>query len=126
VKFEKDEVIYREGYVSQEFCLLTAGLIAIEIVNPHQAFRVQTLSAGDEFGWSALLDGHGTLFQSRALEPSTAITFDTPGLKAACVSQPAFGFALMQRILGVVSERLQATRLQLLDMVSPAAHRGGM
>ena len=126
VKFEKNEVIYREGYVSQEFCLVTSGLIAIEIVNPNQAFRVQTLSAGDEFGWSALLDGHGTLFQSRALDASTAIAFDTPALKAACVSQPAFGFALMQRILGVVSERLQATRLQLLDMCSPAAHRGGM
>ena len=126
VRFEKDEIIFQEGFVSQEFCLVTGGMIAIEIVNPGHTFRVQTLNGGDEFGWSALLDGHGTLFQSRALEASTAIAFDTHRLKAACVSNTDFGFALMQRMLGVVSERLQATRLQLLDMCSPAAHRGGM
>ncbi len=38
---------------------------------------------------------------------------------------PLFGFTLMQRLLGVVAERLQATRLQLLDMYSPVAARAG-
>jgi hypothetical protein len=32
---------------------------------------------------------------------------------------------LMQRLLGVVAERLQATRLQLHDMYSPVAKRAG-
>jgi hypothetical protein len=31
----------------------------------------------------------------------------------------------MHRLLGVVAERLQATRLQLLDMHSPVAKRAG-
>jgi hypothetical protein len=31
----------------------------------------------------------------------------------------------MHRLLSVVSERLQATRLQLLDMYSPQAKRAG-
>jgi hypothetical protein len=31
----------------------------------------------------------------------------------------------MHRLLGVVAERLQATRLQLLDMYWPVAHRAG-
>ena len=46
-------------------------------------------------------------------------------LLAACREDKAFGFALMYRLLGVVSERLQATRLQLLDMHSPVAKRAG-
>ena len=37
----------------------------------------------------------------------------------------AFGFILMQRLLAVVAERLQATRLQLLDMYSPVAGAAG-
>jgi len=32
---------------------------------------------------------------------------------------------LMQRLLGVVAERLSATRVQLLDMYSPVAARAG-
>jgi hypothetical protein len=43
----------------------------------------------------------------------------------ACREDKAFGFALMYRMLGVVSERLQATRLQVLDMYSPVAKRAG-
>ena len=33
--------------------------------------------------------------------------------------------AFMVRLMGVVSERLRATRLQLLDMYSPVAKRAG-
>ena len=43
----------------------------------------------------------------------------------ACREDTQFGFAVMQRLLGVVAERLQATRLQLLDMYSPVAARAG-
>ena len=48
-----------------------------------------------------------------------------PTLLKACQDDPAFGFALMYRMLGVVSERLQATRLQVHDMYSPVAKRAG-
>ena len=37
----------------------------------------------------------------------------------------AFGYAFIYRVLEVVSERLQATRLQVLDHYSPIAKRAG-
>jgi hypothetical protein len=54
-----------------------------------------------------------------------ALAFDGTALLEACRTDPAFGFAFMYRMLGVVSERLQATRLQLHDMHSPKAKRAG-
>jgi len=54
-----------------------------------------------------------------------ALAFDGGDLLAACKNDPQFGFVFMHRLLGVVAERLQATRLQLLDMHSPAAKRAG-
>jgi CRP/FNR family cyclic AMP-dependent transcriptional regulator len=54
-----------------------------------------------------------------------ALALDGGELLAACKRDPGFGFTLMQRLLGVVSERLQATRLQLHDMYSPIAKRAG-
>jgi CRP/FNR family cyclic AMP-dependent transcriptional regulator len=125
VRFDRNHVIFREGDECSEFYLVVNGLVALEIAAPGHTFRVQTLFAGDELGWSALLMGSGKHFQARALERVEALAFEGADLLAACREDPAFGFALMQRLLGVVAERLQATRLQLLDSYSPVAARAG-
>jgi len=125
VRFERDQVLFQEGDECSEFYLIVSGLVALEITAPGHVFRVQTLFAGDEFGWSALLMGRGKHFQARTLERVDALAFEGTELLAACRDDPHFGFMLMQRLLGVVAERLQATRLQLLDMHSPAAARAG-
>lgn len=125
VRFDRNQVIFREGDDCSEFYLIVTGLVALEIAAPGHTFRVQTLFAGDELGWSALLMGSGKHFQARALERVDALAFEGADLLAACHDDPSFGFAFMQRLLGVVAERLHATRLQLLDMYSPAAARAG-
>lgn len=125
VEFNRDQVIFHEGDDFQDFYLIVHGRVALEIEAPDHTFRVQTLSAGDELGWSAILMGRGKHFQARALQDVNALGFNGPQLLEACREDKAFGFALMYRMLGVVSERLQATRLQVLDMHSPVAKRAG-
>jgi len=125
VRFERDQVIFREGGECGEFYLIISGLVALEIAAPDHTLRVQTLAAGDELGWSAILMGRRKHFQARALERTEALAFDGGELLVACKQDPVFGYVLMHRLLGVVSERLQATRLQVLDMYSPVAKRAG-
>jgi CRP-like cAMP-binding protein len=125
VHFARDQVIFHEGDECSEFYLIVSGRIALEIEAPDHTLRVQTLTAGDELGWSALLMGSGKHFQARALEPVDALAFEGSELLAACQEDTAFGFAFMQRLLAVVAGRLQATRLQVLDMHSPVAKRAG-
>ena len=126
VGFDRDQVIFREGADTHDFYLVVSGRIALEIEEPDDhVLRVQTLGAGDEFGWSSVLMGRGKYFMARALEHTEALAFDGPQLLDACRADPAFGFAFMYRMLGVVSERLQATRLQLHDMYSIRAKRAG-
>ena len=125
VRFERDQILFREGDECSEFYLIVTGLISLEIDAPGHVFRVQTLFAGDELGWSAMLMGRGKHFQARTLERVDALAFEGADMLAACGDDPQFGFVIMQRLLGVVAERLQATRLQLLDMYSPVAKRAG-
>jgi CRP-like cAMP-binding protein len=125
VHFARDQTIFSEGDDAHDFYLIVSGRVALEMQEPDHVLRVQTLGAGDELGWSAILMGRGKYFQARALEPVDALAFDGPQLLAACRDDKGFGFALMYRMLGVVSERLQATRLQLHDMHSPKAKRSG-
>ena len=125
VSFTRDQVVFHEGDECSEFYLLVSGLVALEIEAPGHTLRIQTLGTGDELGWSALLMAKGKHFQARALETVQALAFDGPQMLAACKESPDFGFAFMQRLLGVVADRLQATRLQLHDMYSPVAKRAG-
>lgn len=125
VHFDRDQVIFQEGDENADFHLLVKGMVAIEIDAPEHVLRVQTLFEGDEFGWSAVLMGRGKHFQARALEPTDTLAFDGRELLAAFHDDPAFGLAFTLRLLGVVSERLQGTRLQLHDMHSVVAKRAG-
>ena len=84
VRFDRDQIVFREGDECSDFYLIVSGLVALEIAAPDHTFRVQTLSAGDELGWSALLMGRGKHFQARVLERVEALAFDGGDVLAAC------------------------------------------
>jgi CRP/FNR family cyclic AMP-dependent transcriptional regulator len=123
VQFTRDQVIFRVGDESGLFYLLLSGRVAVEVSAPGRVVRVQTLGEGDELGWSSLLGQSGKTFQARALEPALAVAFDGARVRHACEQDPAFGYQIMRRVLRVVAERLQATRLQLLDMYAPGGSK---
>jgi CRP/FNR family cyclic AMP-dependent transcriptional regulator len=125
VRFASNQVIFHEGDDYSVFYLLGKGMVALELEVPGHVLRVQTLYGGDVFDWSALLPHAGKHFQARALEPVTALAIEGDQLLASFKADPQFGLAFMLRLMGVVSERLRNTRLQLLDMYSPVAKRAG-
>lgn len=123
--FDREVVLFHEGDESSQFYLIVSGMVSLEMAAPDHTIRVQTLFSGDELGWSAILTGRGKYFQARTLEPVDALAFEGAQLLEACREDPEFGFALMQRLLAVVAERLSATRLQVIDTYSPVAKRAG-
>jgi CRP/FNR family cyclic AMP-dependent transcriptional regulator len=125
VHYATDDIIFAEGDQRHEFFLLLKGRVALEMMAQGMALRVHTLEAGDELGWSSVLSGRGKFYQARALEPADVIRFDGNVLLERCRSDNGFGYKIMHRLVGVVSERLQAARLQVLDMYSPIAKKAG-
>jgi CRP/FNR family transcriptional regulator, cyclic AMP receptor protein len=125
VHFVRDQVIFHEGDDYSVMYLLVEGLVALELELPSQVLRVQTLYAGDVFDWSAVLPHASKHFQARALDAVTALAFEGEKLLASFRDDPEFGLAVMFHLMGVVSERLRATRVQLVDIYSPEAKRAG-
>jgi CRP-like cAMP-binding protein len=125
VHFDAEQVIFHEGDDYSVFYLLGEGMVALELEVPGHVLRVQTLYAGDELDWSAVLPHAGKHFQARALTPVTALAFEGEQLLSSFKGDPEFGLAFTLRLIGVVSERLRATRVQLLDLYSPEAKRAG-
>jgi CRP-like cAMP-binding protein len=125
VQYPKDSLIFAEGDERHEFFLLIKGRVALEMMAQGKPLRVHTLEAGDELGWSSVLSGRGKFYQARALEPVETIKFDGFVLLEKCRADNSFGYKIMHRLVGVVSERLQAARMQVLDMYSPIAKKAG-
>lgn len=107
------EIIFHAGDRSRSLHLIASGDVALEEVSGAQAVEVQTLHAGDAMGWSALTPGALTHFQARALSRVCTVAFSGEQLRAACDRDPAIGYALMKRLMDLVTERLDAMRMKL-------------
>jgi CRP-like cAMP-binding protein len=73
-----------------------------------------TITAGDEIGWCVLTEHSVRRVTAKALTPVRALAFNGRELRAECDRDPRFGCTLMKRFVSMVSERLDADRLQAL------------
>lgn len=117
VHFKRDRLVFREGENHGRFYLILDGSVVLEITAGGHPMSLQTLNGGDAMGWSSLVESEGGAhFQARAVSPVRALVFDGPLLRGACESDPAFGYRMMKALLTLVTERLDASRMQLVDM----------
>jgi CRP-like cAMP-binding protein len=117
VRFEGNQVVFREGEEANQFYLLREGLISLEISAPPRGFvTVETIREGEVLGWSWLFPPYRWRFSARTLQPTRAVAFDGKCLRAKCDQDHDLGYELFNRFSQVVTERLQATRMQLLDL----------
>jgi CRP-like cAMP-binding protein len=114
--FETDEIIFREGVKSENLFLIASGEVALEITTTPEKIVVQTLRAGDAMGWSALTENTITRFQARALTPVQTIAFDGAKLSAALEYDPRFGYEITKRLLALITDRIDRTRMQIVEL----------
>ncbi len=67
-------------------------------------------------GWSPALGQPRLTATARALTNVLAIAIESSGCLALCKSEPRFGYELMKRTALALAKRLNATRLQLLNV----------
>jgi CRP-like cAMP-binding protein len=107
----------REGDPADAFYVIRAGAVALETAVPGRGpVMLQTLHDGEILGWSWLVAPHRTAFDARALDVTHTIAFDGACLRGRCESDPGIGFDLLKLVASVLAERLQDTRLRLLDL----------
>jgi CRP/FNR family cyclic AMP-dependent transcriptional regulator len=119
--FAPGEQIMREGDPADAFYVIREGAVALETGVPGRgAVTLQTLHDGEVLGWSWLVPPHRTAFDARSLGTTHAIAFDGACLRGRCDADPALGYDLLKLMASVLAERLQDTRLRLLDLYGRA------
>jgi CRP-like cAMP-binding protein len=117
VRFDAGQTLFREGDAADTFYLVRHGSVAVETFVPARGPTViETIESGEVIGWSWLFPPHRWHFDARALTQVRATAFDGACLRGKCDTDPALGYGLMSRFAQVLIERLQWTRLRLLDL----------
>ncbi len=116
-RYNKDEYIFKADRPADTFYVIGPGRIALELPTPgRRVLPIQTLGEGEVLGWSWLFPPHLWQFDARAVEPTQTIAFDARRLRAQCEADHELGYQLMKRFARVMTQRLQATRMQLMDV----------
>ena len=109
--------MFREGDPAERFYLIRSGAIALELQAPGQgALVIETLHDGDVVGWSWLFSPYRWHLDGRATEPCALVAFDGACLRGKCDDDHELGYELMQRFASLIIDRLQHTRVRLLDL----------
>ena len=117
VHFGAGERLFREGDAADLFYVLRQGSVALEAFVPARGpVVIETIEAGELLGWSWLFPPYRWHFDARALSVVRATAFDGACLRQKCEDDPALGYRLMGLFAQVLIERLQSTRIRLLDL----------
>jgi CRP/FNR family transcriptional regulator, cyclic AMP receptor protein len=109
--------LFDEGAPADKCWLLTAGHVALDLHMPGRPnLIVETLGRGDVLGFSWLSPPHEWQFGAETVEPTEAFELDGVTVMALCDRYPELGYQLALRMLAVAVQRLQATRIRLLDL----------
>jgi len=120
--FNGGSYLIRVGERSETFYLIRHGSVALELVAPPKGRLVlQTVHEGDVVGWSWLVPPFRWVYDARAISLVRTLTFDARRLHALCETNHELGYRLLSRFVKVLSGRVMAARMQLLDLYAPMA-----
>jgi CRP-like cAMP-binding protein len=123
--------VFPEGGKADRFWLIRDGRVALDTRLPGGgSVVVETLGAGAVLGWSWLFPPYRWHLGATAMEQTLTVALDGTGVRELCAEDTRIGHELYRRFIQVVVDRLQATRMRLLDLYAapqpPAArpHEG--
>ena len=116
VRFNAGEFLFHEDEEANQFYIIRQGKVAVEA---HAAgmdpLIIQTVGDGEILGWSWLIPPYYWHFDARAAELTRAIALDGKCLRQKCENDHELGYELLKRFTNIITQRLEATRMQLLD-----------
>jgi CRP/FNR family transcriptional regulator, cyclic AMP receptor protein len=114
------EILCRQGEPSPNIFVVVEGTVGLDLWVPGRGTtQIQTLGAGELIGWSPVLSPSAMTVTARALELCRLVSINAMQALAVCTRNSQLGMEFMRRTALTLSRRLNATRLQLLDVFAP-------
>lgn len=115
--FQPGEILANEGSDADRFFIVREGTVAIQLHSPSKGgITAQTVGKGEVIGWSWLFPPYKWAFDIKALETTKIISLNGRCLREKCEADHHLGFALMKKFSYIMTRRLEAARMQFLDL----------
>lgn len=116
--FSQGSVIFSEGSNPKDIYVIRSGRVELCMSIPARGcLPILTLESGDLVGWSSILKQGEMTATVLAVEDTQMVAIDAMLLRTLCKEDHDIGYQIMQRIATTLSQRLVATRLQVLDLL---------
>ena len=121
------QVVFSEGAPAEHLRIICQGQVSLEMLLPGRGRRrILTLGPSDLLGWSAVA-GDGTMSATAtAMEDTWMRKLPACELRSLFDRDPVTGRIIMEQTARALARRLQAARLQLLDLFSHDESVGGV
>ncbi len=110
-------VLFREGQREDAVFVVFSGHVRLSMKVPGRGdITILTAGPGDLVGWSGLISDGIMTATATTTDFCRLLALSSTQLKQSCDADPQLGYVLMKRLAQVISRRLVATRIQLLDV----------
>jgi CRP/FNR family transcriptional regulator, cyclic AMP receptor protein len=115
-QFHAGTRIFSEGGKADRFWLIRDGRVTLDAQVPGRGeVVIESLGPGTVLGWSWLFPPYRWHLGATAVEPTLTVELDGAGVRRLSEDDPVLGYELVRRFIQVVVDRLQATRVRLLE-----------
>jgi len=118
-QFPKDYVIFEQGQPANRLYILLSGEVIIRY-KPYDGppLLVARVEPGGVFGWSAALRRDIYTSGAETVQESVAYCIRGENLNTLCNEYPQTGKIFLERLAGVIVERLSSTHTQVLGILT--------
>ncbi len=118
VTFVTDQVIFDQGDRATFLYFVLEGQVSIRF-NPEDGpvLSVAELNEGDVFGWSAAMGSDCYTSGAVCTENGIFIQMNGEELKTLCQEHPETGILILNRLAGVIAQRLRGTHEKVVELL---------
>lgn len=108
---------FEVGGPAQQFLLIRAGQIALDLLAPGEGrVVVETVGRGEVVGVSWFFPPYRWQFGAIARQPTEVFELDAAAVRRHCDEDPDFGYQFTRRLITAVARRLQGTRVRMIQL----------
>ena len=118
VRYETDQVVFNQGDAAEYLYFVLDGKVSIRF-KPEDGpeLMVSEVEQGGVFGWSSALGSHSYTSSAICTDSALFIRLECKDLKDICQEHPETGILILNRLAGVIAQRLRGTHEQVVALL---------
>lgn len=107
LKFDRDEILFRENDPAQRFYMMRSGNVLLEQrISDKVTACIGSIKPGLSFGWSAMVEKGLYTVDAVCVEPSLIYSFKRDKIQKLFEQDPEMGLRMYQRLVVIIKKRL--------------------